>query len=70
MELLQVPLHNLSCQLCAQLRRTSHCDAQDVGTYSKISIGPGALGQSLANIVHEVLLAAASAADGLLLELD
>lgn len=39
-------------------------------TYGKISIRAAALGQGLADIVHEVLLPTASGADGLLLELD
>ena len=40
-------------------------------TYSEVAIGTAALGQSLANVVHEVFLAGASGrADGLLLELD
>jgi hypothetical protein len=39
-------------------------------TYSKVAIGTAALGQSLANVVYEVLLAAGSGANALLLELD
>ena len=40
-------------------------------THSKIAIGTAALGDGLANVVHEVFLAGASGrADGLLLELD
>jgi hypothetical protein len=40
-------------------------------TYSKVTIGAAALGHGLANLVYEVLLAAASSgADSLLLELD
>jgi hypothetical protein len=40
-------------------------------THSKIAIGTAALGNGLANVVHEVFLAGASGrADGLLLELD
>jgi hypothetical protein len=41
-------------------------------TYSEIAIGTAALGQGLANVVHEVFLAggASGRADGLLLELD
>lgn len=41
-------------------------------TYSEVAIGTAALGQSLANVVHEVFLAggAGGRVDGLLLELD
>ena len=39
-------------------------------TYSKVAIGAAALGQSLADAVYEVLLAASSGADALLLEFD
>jgi hypothetical protein len=41
-----------------------------VNTHSKVAIGTTALGDGLANVVHEVLLAAGRGADGLLLELD
>jgi hypothetical protein len=41
-----------------------------VNTHSKVAIGTTALGQGLANVVHEVLLAAGRGADGLLLEFD
>jgi len=39
-------------------------------THSKVAIGAAALGQSLANVVYEILLAASGGADSLFLELD
>ena len=44
--------------------------AQYMYTYSKVAIGTAALGESLANAVYKVLLAASGGADALLLELD
>ena len=44
--------------------------AQDRCTYGKVAIGTAALGESLADLVYEVLLAASRGADALLLELD
>lgn len=39
-------------------------------TYREVAIGTAALGESLANVVYEVLLAASCGANALLLKLD
>jgi hypothetical protein len=77
LELLQVPLSHLTRQLCAYgisrttgTRQNAPRSQQYVNTHSKVSIGTTALGQGLANVVHEVLLTAGRGADSLLLELD
>lgn len=62
-----------TCQLTVRRRRRGGEARRSHGlqTHSEIAIGTAALGQSLANVVHEVFLAAARGrADGLLLELD
>jgi hypothetical protein len=68
----RIPRVSYALMLCSHDEHSADraTTSEYVKAYSKVAIGTAALGQSLANVIYEVLLAAGAGADSLLLELD